>query len=39
MIPPLLLQVWSRVYGGFSKLQGNLVCAQTSGEDERYCAA
>ena len=39
MIPPLLLQVWPRVYGGFSMLQGNLVCAQTSGEDDCYCAA
>ena len=37
--PPLLLQVWPRVYGGFSMLQGNLVCAQTGGEDDCYCAA
>jgi len=37
--PPLLLQVWPRVYGGFCVLQGNLVCAQTGGEDDWYCAA
>jgi hypothetical protein len=37
--PPLLLQVEPRVYGAFSMLLENLVCALTGGEDGCYCAA